>query len=87
VLAPEPEPPPPPAPPPEVVVAPLPPEPPPLPAHVLVDSVVCAAAEVMAVAPQTLRPLLLAAFARAHEARLTAAEVVAVLELYKITTL
>jgi hypothetical protein len=70
---PPPEPPPAPSPAPVVVAAPPPPEPPPPPprrtpsiAH-LVDSVVCAAAEAMGVTPQTIRPALRAAFARAVE--------------------
>jgi hypothetical protein len=42
-----------------------------VPATVLLDSVVCAAAEAMTLAPQTLRPALVAAFARAKEAGLT----------------
>jgi transcriptional regulator with XRE-family HTH domain len=71
-LAPRPTPPPPPVP--QVLAPPLPPPPPPpppLPATVLLDSVVCAAAEAMTLAPQALRPALLAAFARAKEAGLS----------------
>jgi len=67
-----------PAPPPTLAPQPLappgpPPQPvpPPVPATVLLDSVVCAAAEAMTLAPQTLRPALVAAFARAKEAGLT----------------
>jgi DNA-binding XRE family transcriptional regulator len=41
----------------------------------LVDSVVCAAAEAIAVAPQSIRPALLAAFARAASVSLTVDEV------------
>jgi transcriptional regulator with XRE-family HTH domain len=58
------------------VVAPSPPPPPPpaplppLPSRLLVDSVVCAAADVLEVAPITLRSALLAAFRRARELRL-----------------
>ena len=76
----------------EVVVAPAPrvpspvpppvqapPPPPPVPAHALVDSIVCAAAEAMSMMPQALRPALLAAFTRAHEVGIAAEEVVAVL--------
>ncbi|HEY3822534.1 MAG TPA: helix-turn-helix transcriptional regulator [Polyangiaceae bacterium] len=58
---------------------PLPPAPPPIPARVLVDSVVCAAAEAMSLSPQTLRPAVLAAFARARDAGLTLDAVVGVL--------
>jgi hypothetical protein len=53
-----------------------PPPPPPLPAAVLLDSVVCAAAEAMSLAPQALRPALLAAFARARDAGLAMEAVV-----------
>jgi hypothetical protein len=53
--------------------------PPAIPAGVLVDSVVCAAAEAMQVAPQAIRPAVLAAFARARDAGLTTDAVVAVL--------
>lgn len=52
----------PPAPPPPP--APLPPPRPYPPAGDLVDSVVCAAAEAIAVTPQSIRPALVAAFAR-----------------------
>ena len=58
---------------------PPPPLPPPIPAGVLVDSVVCAAAEAMSVAPQAIRPAVLAAFARARDTGLTMDGVVAVL--------
>ena len=74
---PEPPPPPPPATPP-----PPPPEPPPpprIPDEVLVDAVVCAAAEAMSLVPQAVRPAILAAFTRARDARLTPEAVVAVL--------
>jgi hypothetical protein len=56
-----------------------PPALPPIPAAVLVESVVCSAADAMALAPQAVRPALLAAFARASEARLAPEAVVAVL--------
>jgi hypothetical protein len=46
---------------------------------VLVDSVVCAAAEAMSLVPQAIRPAVLAAFTRARDARLTPDAVVAVL--------
>jgi DNA-binding XRE family transcriptional regulator len=65
--------------PPPAPVPPLPPPPPPIPASVLVDSVVCAAAEAMGQSPQAMRPALLAAFARAHETGLAHAAIVAVL--------
>jgi DNA-binding XRE family transcriptional regulator len=71
-----------PKPPPPLVVAqppPPPPAPPPIPVAVLVESVVCAAADAMGLVPQAVRPALLAAFARASEARLAPEEVVAVL--------
>lgn len=71
-LAPRPAPPAPPAA--QIVAPPLPPPPPsspPFPAAVLLDSVVCAAAEAMTLAPQALRPALLAAFARAKDVGLT----------------
>ena len=68
--------PPPPPPPPE----PAPPPPPPrIPDVVLVDSIVCAAAEAMALTPQTIRPAILAAFTRARDASITSDAVVAVL--------
>jgi len=51
----------------------------PPPAPVLVDSVVCAAAEATALAPQAIRPAVLAAFVRARDAGLTPDEVIAVL--------
>jgi hypothetical protein len=41
----------------------------------LVDSIVCAAAEAIAVAPQSIRPALLAAFERAASVSLTVDEV------------
>ncbi len=52
--------------------APAPPPPlPPLPVRLLVDSVVCAAADALETAPVTLRVALLAAFRRARELRLS----------------
>jgi DNA-binding XRE family transcriptional regulator len=56
-----------------------PPLPPTVPAGVLVDSVVCAAAEAMSLSPQAIRPAVLAAFARARDAGLTMDLVVGVL--------
>ena len=57
---------------PEVPLPALPPAPvariPPHPR--LIDSVVCAAAELLAVPPQAVRPALYAAFQRAHELEL-----------------
>jgi len=58
----------------------------PLPDHVLVESVLCAAAEAMTVAPQAARPAVLAAFRRALEARLAPETVVAVLAPPKAET-
>jgi DNA-binding XRE family transcriptional regulator len=46
---------------------------------VLVDAIVCAAAEAMGVSPQAVRPALLAAFARARDVGLDADSVAAVL--------
>jgi transcriptional regulator with XRE-family HTH domain len=67
--------------PPQEVAAPaLPPPPPPrIPARVLVDSVICAAADAVAMLPDAVRPAILAAFARAEEAGLAMADVVEVL--------
>jgi transcriptional regulator with XRE-family HTH domain len=82
--APRPQAPPPPPAPPAAAPAPQPPPPPPPPppiaADVLVDSVVCAAAEAVSLAPQAVRPAVLAAFARARDARLTIDAVIEVLE-------
>jgi hypothetical protein len=64
----KPPPPPPPLPPP-------PAPPPPLPTALLVDSVVCAAADVMHAAPATLRAALHSAFRRARELRLSVDDV------------
>jgi hypothetical protein len=44
---------------------------------VLLDSVVCAAAETMSMAPQALRPAVLAAFVRAREAGMTVDSLIA----------
>jgi DNA-binding XRE family transcriptional regulator len=56
------------------------PPPPPAPAPpVLVDAIVCAAAEAMGVSPQAVRPALLAAFARARDVGLDVASIAAVL--------
>jgi transcriptional regulator with XRE-family HTH domain len=60
--SPRPKPPPPPAPPPAK---------PAMASAVLLDSVVCAAAEAASLTPQAMRPAVLAAFARAREAGLT----------------
>ena len=68
-----------PPPPPVVAVARPPPPPPRIPDVVLVDSIVCAAAEAMALTPQTIRPAILAAFTRARDASITSDAVVAVL--------
>jgi len=48
-----------------------------IPIYVLVDSVVCAAAEAMSVAPRAIRPAILAAFERARAAELTFDDVLA----------
>jgi len=66
---------------PPVLPPPLPPPPPvpPIPQAVLVDSVVCAAAEAMTLSPQAVRPAVLAAFARARDAALTVEAVVGAL--------
>lgn len=45
----------------------------------LVDSVICAAAEAMSLPPQTVRPAIVAAFVRARDARLTTEAVAAAL--------
>jgi DNA-binding XRE family transcriptional regulator len=60
------------------VVAPLPAAPR-TPLQRLVDVVVCAAAEALAVAPQSVRPALLAAFTKARDVDLTIDEVASVL--------
>jgi transcriptional regulator with XRE-family HTH domain len=63
------------------IVAPPPPPaaPPPLPARLLVDAVVCVAADALGAAPATLRQALFAAFRRARELRLTVDDVEAAL--------
>lgn len=53
-----------------------PPPPPPAVAPRLVDTVVCAAAEALNVPPPAARPVLLAAFGRAHEVGLSVEDVV-----------
>jgi transcriptional regulator with XRE-family HTH domain len=63
---------------PPVVVAP-PPAAPAVPPHVLVDSIVCAAAEAMSLTPQAVRPAIVAAFKRASEAAISPHAVYAVL--------
>lgn len=68
-------PPPPPLPPPP----PPPPLPPPVSAGDLADSIVCAAAEAAGLAPQAIRPALIAAFDRAASVRLDVEEVRAAL--------
>jgi hypothetical protein len=64
-----------PAPPPPPPVPPLPPPPPPLPTAILVDSIVCVAADAIGVLPRAIRPALEAAFVRAREVRLDVAAV------------
>ena len=61
--------PPPPAPPPPPPVRPLPPT------HLLVDSIVCAAAEALGTTPTAVRPVVQAAFARARGLGVTVHEV------------
>jgi hypothetical protein len=57
-------------------VAPLPPPPPPpIPGHVLVEAIVCAAADALKAVPETVRPAVLAAFQRARELRMTVEDV------------
>ncbi len=67
----------------ELGIVPPPPAPPPAPAPLaatlLVDSVVCAAVSASMLPPQALRPVLLAAFARARELRMDVATVEAAL--------
>ncbi len=66
----------PPFPEPVVVLAPPPPlPPPPLPTALVVDAVVCAAADATQVTPAAVRATLLAAFRRARELRLTVEDV------------
>jgi transcriptional regulator with XRE-family HTH domain len=66
-----------PAPPASLVTPPASPERPPLTDAILLDALVCAAAEAMGLAPQTLRPALLAAFTRAKATGLTIDAVIA----------
>jgi DNA-binding XRE family transcriptional regulator len=54
---------------------PPPPPPPPIPGHVLVDAILCAAADALKAVPETVRPAVLAAFRRARELRMTVEEV------------
>jgi hypothetical protein len=58
-----------------VVPPPAPPVAPPLPAHVLVDAIVCAAADALKAVPETVRASVLASFRRARELRMTVEEV------------
>ena len=51
-----------------------------VPSLVLVDSLVCAAAEALSMAPQAVRPAIIAAFQRARFAGLSVDDVLAVLE-------
>jgi hypothetical protein len=60
------------------IVAPQPPPPPalpPMPRHLVVDAVVCAAADATDAAPSAVRAILLAAFRRARELGLSTDEV------------
>jgi DNA-binding XRE family transcriptional regulator len=63
--------------PPAVVSEPPSPAQGPVSATILLDALVCAAAEAMGAAPQTVRPALLAAFARAKATGLTIDAVIA----------
>jgi transcriptional regulator with XRE-family HTH domain len=67
----------------ESPVVAAPPPPPRTPPQHLVDAVVCAAAEALAVAPQSVRPALLAAFTKARDVDLTIEEVASVLGVTK----
>lgn len=58
-----------------VVVPPPAPVAPPLPAHVLVDAIVCAAADALKAVPETVRASVPASFRRARELRMTVEEV------------
>jgi transcriptional regulator with XRE-family HTH domain len=51
----------------------------PVPGHVMVDAVVCAAADALKAVPDTVRSALLAAFRRARELRMTVDDVEAAL--------
>jgi transcriptional regulator with XRE-family HTH domain len=53
----------------------LPPPLPPIPGHVLVDAILCAAADALKAVPETVRPAVLAAFRRARELRMTVEDV------------
>ena len=54
-----------------LVEPPAPAAAPPLPASIIVDAVVCSAADALKVVPEAVRPALLAAFRRARELRLS----------------
>lgn len=59
-----------------VVAAPVAPPPAPaIPGHVLVDAIVCAAADALKAVPETVRASVLAAFRRARELRMTVEDV------------
>ncbi len=59
-----------------LVTAPAPPPaPPPLPSHLVVDAIVCVAADALAATPSTVRGALHAAFKRARELRLSMEDV------------
>ena len=62
---------PPPAPPPVPAPAPVPA----IPGHILVDAIVCAAADALKAVPETVRASVLAAFQRARELRMTVEDV------------
>ena len=52
-----------------------PPAAPPIPGQVLVDAIVCAAADALKAVPETVRASVLAAFRRARELRMTVEDV------------
>jgi DNA-binding XRE family transcriptional regulator len=58
-----------------VAPPPPPPPPPPIPGHVLVEAIVCAAADALKAVPESVRPAVLAAFTRARELRMTVEDV------------
>jgi DNA-binding XRE family transcriptional regulator len=60
-----------------IVPPPAPPAPPApeIPGHVLVDAIVCAAADALKAVPETVRASVLAAFRRARELRMTVEDV------------
>ncbi len=60
-----------------IVPPPAPPEPaaPAIPGHILVDAIVCAAADALKAVPETVRASVLAAFRRARELRMTVEDV------------